>query len=119
MRGPISVIGNTNSDTAASCQFRNSIRMMPAINSKNGNAAELAKPLIEPSKAARSTEKRDKISPRLVRAKKADGRFWTCSNRRLRTSDIMQDDSRASQRSYQTATIGVKLPAAASAPRIL
>ena len=50
-------------------QFRNNIRIMPAINSKNGRAALLAKPLIEPSNAARSTENRDKISPRLVRAK--------------------------------------------------
>ena len=69
MRGPISVIGNTSSATAASCQFRNSIRMMPAINSMNGSAALLAKLLTEPSKADRSMEKRDRISPRLVRPK--------------------------------------------------
>ena len=49
--------------------------MMPAINSKNGSAALLAKPLIDPSKADMSTENRDRISPRLVRAKKADGQI--------------------------------------------
>src|ERR1700720_4368632 len=113
MRGPISVIGNTNSATAASCQFKNSIRTMPAINSRNGSAAELAKLLIEPSKADRSTENRDKISPRLVRAKYAAGKVWTCSNRRFRTSDISAAASLASQRSYQTATIEGKIPAAA------
>ena len=48
---------------------------MPAINSNNGNIAVLAKILIDPSKAERSTENRDKISPRLVRAKYADGKF--------------------------------------------
>ncbi len=93
--------------------------MMPAINSKNGSAALLAKPLIDPSKAARSTEKRDRISPRLVRAKKAAGKFWTCSNSRVRTSEISEAASLASQRSYQTATIEVKIPAAASTERIL
>ena len=35
----------------------------------NGSAALFAKVLIEPSKAARSNEKRERISPRLVRAK--------------------------------------------------
>jgi len=69
MRGPISVIGNTRSEIAASCQFRNSIRMMPAISSKKGNAALLAKLFTAPSNAERSTEKRDRISPRRVRAK--------------------------------------------------
>ena len=68
-RGPISVIGNTSSATAASCQFRNSIRMMPAISSRNGNAALLANVLIEFSKAEGSMENRDRISPRWVRAK--------------------------------------------------
>ena len=67
MRGPISVIGNTNSAIAASCQLRNSIRMMPAMSSSSGNAALLAKVLTTPSKADMSTEKRDRISPRLVR----------------------------------------------------
>ena len=119
MRGPISVIGNTSSATAASCQFRNSIRMMPAINSRNGSAALLAKVLTEPSKAARSIEKRERISPRLVRAKYDDGRFWTCSNSRFRTSAMMPAASRASQRSYQTAMIEVMMPATASTPRIL
>jgi hypothetical protein len=61
MRGPISVIGNTSSAIAASCQFRNSIRMMPAISSRNGSAALLAKLLIELSNAVRSMEKRDRI----------------------------------------------------------
>ncbi len=103
----------------ASCQFKNSIRMMPAINSKNGSAALLAKPLIDPSKADMSTENRDRISPRLVRAKKADGKFWTCSNSRVRTSEISDAASLASHRSYQTATIEVKIPAAASTERIL
>jgi hypothetical protein len=113
------VIGNTNSATAASCQFRNSIRTIPAINSKNGSAALLAKLLIEPSKAERSMENRDRISPRLVRAKYADGRFWTCWNSRVRTSEITPAASRASQRSYQTAMIEVTMPATASTPRIL
>ena len=90
MRGPISVIGNTSSEIAASCQFKNSIRMMPAINSKNGSAAALAKPLTVPSKADMSTENRDRISPRLVRAKKAAGKFWTWSNNRVRTSEISE-----------------------------
>ncbi len=82
--------------------------MMPAINSKNGSAALLAKLLTEPSKADRSTENRDNISPRLVRAKYPAGRFWTCSNRRVRTSEISAAVSLASHRSYQTATIEVK-----------
>ena len=40
-----------------------------AVKSFADSAALLAKPLIEPSKAAMSTENRDRISPRLVRAK--------------------------------------------------
>ena len=118
IRGPISVIGNTRSATAANCQLRKSIRMMPAINSKNGSAAELAKPLIVPSKADMSTENRDRISPRLVRWKNAAGKFWTCSNIRVRTSEISDAASRASNLSYQIATIEVMIPATASTERI-
>ena len=58
--------------------------------------ALLAKLLIDPSNAERSMEKRDRISPRLVRAKYADGRFWTCSNSRVRTSEISEAASSAS-----------------------
>src|SRR5438270_11868175 len=103
MRGPIRVIGNTSKATAASCQFKNSIRTKPAIDSRNGSAALLAKLLIDPSKADRSMENRERISPRLVRAKYDAGKFWTCSNRRERTSAMTQAASLASQRSYQTA----------------
>ena len=92
---------------------------MPAISSRNGSAALLAKLLIEPSKADRSIENRDRISPRLVLAKYDDGRFCTCSNSRVRTSEITLAASRASQRSYQTAMIEVTMPATASTPRIL
>lgn len=35
---------------------------MPAISSKNGNAALLAKLLIDPSKAERSMEKRENLA---------------------------------------------------------
>ena len=77
MRGPINVIGKISNATTANCQFRNSIRMMPAISSIAGSSAVLASVSVALSNAERSTEKRDRISPRFVRAKNADGRSCT------------------------------------------
>ncbi len=65
-----------------------------------------------------STEKRDRISPRLVLAKNADGRFCTWSNSFARTSAMTFDAVRASHNSYQMATIEVNTPATASTIRM-
>ena len=65
-----------------------------------------------------STEKRERISPRLILAKNADGKFCTWSNSFARASETMPDAVRASQSSYQIATIEVKTPATASTIRM-
>ena len=73
--------------------------------------------LDELSKAEEVDRKRERISPRSVRAKYDAGSLWTRSNRLARTSAMMRAASRASQRSYQVAMIEVTMPATASTPR--
>jgi len=61
-----------------------------------------------------STENRDRISPRLVRPKKAAGRFWTCSNSRARTSEITDAASRAPVATFAAGQLAWLAPGAES-----